>query len=301
MLARAVENGFPVDKLETLRTIVHAYDVWRFELCCDPAAKVPPLEVWLQEGARPAKCKPRKSPPHIRQLYREFNSRLVELGLVCESPNSQWASPVLPVKKSADLMDLRQTTDCRATLNSPDNQATTCLFTDASDPGYAVIITQVQDFDPATSITEQQHRLAHCTIGQKPRQRQTSTLGDEASELPLRDRTCPWPRERVDRYDFSMGRNHIPTVKRLKAFRAAPAVDHQPESALHPLDDEHFEWSTLDELREVQSKYSPPPDTSCNEDGLWVRDDRFWIPTEATKLLQRLCVVARCGTQGYRG
>ncbi|GMF31530.1 unnamed protein product [Phytophthora fragariaefolia] len=114
MPARAVENGFPVGKLETLRTIVHAYDEWRFELRGDPLAKVPPLDVRLQEGARPVKCKPRKYPPHIRQFLREFNSRLVELGLVYESPNSRCASPVLPVKKSADLMDLRQTTDYRA-------------------------------------------------------------------------------------------------------------------------------------------------------------------------------------------
>ncbi|GMF31527.1 unnamed protein product [Phytophthora fragariaefolia] len=95
--------------------------------------------------------------------------------------------------------------------------------------------------------------------------------------------------------------DHTPTVERLKAFRAAQAVECQPVSVLRPLDDEHFEWPTLDELREVHSKYSPPPNASCNEDGLWVRDDRLWIPTEATELLQRLCVVAHCGAQGHRG
>jgi hypothetical protein len=37
----------------------------------------------------------------------------VELGLVYENPMSRWSSPVLPVKKSADVMDWRQTTDYR--------------------------------------------------------------------------------------------------------------------------------------------------------------------------------------------
>uniref|UniRef100_H3H596 Uncharacterized protein n=1 Tax=Phytophthora ramorum TaxID=164328 RepID=H3H596_PHYRM len=55
LIARAVENGFPADKVEQLRTIAHAYDVWRLELRADPPAKVPPLEVRLQDGARPTK------------------------------------------------------------------------------------------------------------------------------------------------------------------------------------------------------------------------------------------------------
>ncbi|OWZ11617.1 hypothetical protein PHMEG_00015336 [Phytophthora megakarya] len=123
LLDRAVENGFPLDKLETLRIIVHAYDVWRIELRDDPPARVPPLEVRLQDGARPVKCKPRKYPPHICQFLREFNARLVELGLIYENPDSRWASPVLPLKKSADLMELRQTTDYRAVNELTDVRA----------------------------------------------------------------------------------------------------------------------------------------------------------------------------------
>ncbi|POM69138.1 Hypothetical protein PHPALM_14609 [Phytophthora palmivora] len=98
---------------EQLRTIVHAYDVWRLELRADPPANVPPLEVRLRDGARPTKCKPRKYPPHIRKFLHEFNARLVELGLVYENPQSRWSSRVLPVKKSADLLALRQTVDYR--------------------------------------------------------------------------------------------------------------------------------------------------------------------------------------------
>ncbi|KAE9150230.1 hypothetical protein PF005_g33521, partial [Phytophthora fragariae] len=40
LISRAVEKGFPVDRVEQLRTIVHAYDVWRLELRADPSANV---------------------------------------------------------------------------------------------------------------------------------------------------------------------------------------------------------------------------------------------------------------------
>eukprot|EP00644_Phytophthora_capsici_P007385 jgi/Phyca11/62543/gw1.21.359.1 len=45
LIDRAVENGFPLDRVEQLRTIAHAYDVWRLELRGDPPANVPPMEI----------------------------------------------------------------------------------------------------------------------------------------------------------------------------------------------------------------------------------------------------------------
>lgn len=126
LIDRAISNGFPLEYVEKLRTIVHAYDVWRLELRGDPPANVPPLEVRLRNGARPTKCKPRKYPPHIRKFLHEFNTRLVELGLVYENPHSRWSSPVLPVKKSADLTDLRQTTDYRA-VNAQTEVMAACM------------------------------------------------------------------------------------------------------------------------------------------------------------------------------
>ncbi|KAE8981003.1 hypothetical protein PR001_g24129 [Phytophthora rubi] len=123
LIDRAVENGFPLEHVVILRTISHAYDVWRLELRDDPPANVPPLEVRLKDGARPTKCKPRKYPPHIRQFLRDFNERLVELGLVYENPKRRWSSPVLPVKKSADPMDPLQTTDYRARNEQTDVMA----------------------------------------------------------------------------------------------------------------------------------------------------------------------------------
>ncbi|KAG3118055.1 hypothetical protein PI125_g3188 [Phytophthora idaei] len=51
------------------------------------------------------------------------------------------------------------------TLDFPDDQATTCLLTDASDVGYAIIVTQVADFDSKKPATEQRHRLIRCISG----------------------------------------------------------------------------------------------------------------------------------------
>lgn len=42
--------------------------------------------------------------------------------------------------------------DTAATLAFPENKATICLFTDASDTGWTVIETQVDHFDSTASI-----------------------------------------------------------------------------------------------------------------------------------------------------
>ncbi|GMF57946.1 unnamed protein product [Phytophthora fragariaefolia] len=438
MIERAVAHGFPTYKVELLRTIVHAYDVWRLEFRGDPAARVPPLEVRLRNGALPAKCKPRKYPPHIRQFLHEFNARLVELGLVYENPNSRWSSPVLPVKKSNDLMDLRQTTDYRAvngkteamaavmpilslvmehargmkhfglfdfikgfcscrllksvrssylclrhkldagkcrglrstrssptekaryrfgqhqahptsssrnrislneeeraafdqvkellatsaTLDFPDATATTCLFTDASDVGWAAIVTQVDNFDPKLPATQQQHILLQCMSGTfTGSQLNWTVIEKEAFPIKhVRGKLLRWAiklmnflyivqhvpgSENVwaDMISRWAG-NHVSTARPavLKVFRnRETSFNHPPVSALRPLDDDNFIWPTLTELMDIQSKYSIPADAVRKEDGLIVVDDRIWIPPEADDLILRLCIVAHCGARGHRG
>lgn len=123
LVGRTVENGFPQERVEQLRNIAHAYDVWRLGLPADLPAHVPPPERRLCAGARHTKCKPQKFPPHIRKFLHDFNARLVSLGMVYENSKSRWASPDLPVKKSADIMDLRQTTDYRALNEKTDVMA----------------------------------------------------------------------------------------------------------------------------------------------------------------------------------
>ncbi|POM60306.1 hypothetical protein PHPALM_30853 [Phytophthora palmivora] len=607
LIDRAVANGFPLDCIDQLRTIVHAYDVWRLELRADPPADVPPLEIRLQDGARPTKCKPRKYPPHIRKFLHEFNSRLVALGLVYENPDSRWASPVLPVKKSADLMDLRQTTDYRvvndqtevmaavmpilavvmenargmeyfglfdflkgfwqlplaelcqeflsymtdekiftprrvpqgssdaaiffqktmemcfasllyehlliwiddlllyaadldtymaklaeffellnqfglklnakkcslyqrqvkwcgrildhqgvrhdpdristlrqmpypttagelqqfvcainwmresivdyarqvaplqkrldaslattkrtrraaagielhltveertafdnvkemlatsATLDFPDDSATTCLFSDASDTGWALIVTQVANFEPKKPATEQQHRLLHCMSGSFTGSQLHWTV-TEKEALPiviacekldyllLRPKAfrmyCDHrnlihmfaPHQSIKKHvkgkllrwsmklmNFRYVVEHVPgpenvwadmisrwaghitpptVVKRLKVARTRQPIAHSsPADApispvrlpLRPLDDEHFEWPSLEEISALQSNFTPPIRSERTSDGIFTVDGRIWVPSEATELIQRLCIVVHCGAQGHRG
>ncbi|OWY99175.1 hypothetical protein PHMEG_00029874 [Phytophthora megakarya] len=52
-----------------------------------------------------------------------------------------------------------------AALNFPDDAATTCLFTDASDVGWALIVTQVKDFNIKVPVQDQQHQLIECMSG----------------------------------------------------------------------------------------------------------------------------------------
>ena len=52
-----------------------------------------------------------------------------------------------------------------ATLSHPDDQATLCLFTDASDTGWGVIVTQVANFNPGVPVHEQTHELLVCMGG----------------------------------------------------------------------------------------------------------------------------------------
>ncbi|KAE9038096.1 hypothetical protein PR002_g6194 [Phytophthora rubi] len=52
-----------------------------------------------------------------------------------------------------------------ATLVTPDDSDELILMTDASEAGWSIIVTAVEDWDPATSITKQQDQLVHCMSG----------------------------------------------------------------------------------------------------------------------------------------
>ncbi|OWZ15898.1 hypothetical protein PHMEG_00010382 [Phytophthora megakarya] len=55
LIGRPVDCGFPSEHVEKPPTIAHAYDVGSLELEAEPPANVPPLDVQLRDGARPAK------------------------------------------------------------------------------------------------------------------------------------------------------------------------------------------------------------------------------------------------------
>ncbi|GMG18098.1 unnamed protein product [Phytophthora fragariaefolia] len=52
-----------------------------------------------------------------------------------------------------------------ATLALPDDTATTCVFSDASDVGFAIVVTQMHGFDAKTDVTAQQHKVLTCVSG----------------------------------------------------------------------------------------------------------------------------------------
>ena len=112
MIERAVDQGFPVDQVDRLKTIVSQYDIWRLTLGPDPPARVPPMEIRLKPDAVPYKCKARRYPPHLSEFLREFNGQLAALGWVYENPKSRWACPVVPVRKPGGK-EYRQTNDYR--------------------------------------------------------------------------------------------------------------------------------------------------------------------------------------------
>ncbi|POM59360.1 hypothetical protein PHPALM_31917 [Phytophthora palmivora] len=72
---------------------------------------------------------------------------------------------------------------------------------------------------------------------------------------------------------------------------------------LRPLDDTEFEWPTFTTIREIQQQHvheRPNSVTGYAEKGLWIMD-KLWIPSNAHALVQRLLVVAHCGSQAHRG
>lgn len=93
MIRKAVDEGFPKEKVDRIRTVVCRYDIWRINLGDDPPAKVPPLVLRLKPNAKPCKCDSRKYPPELQRFLDEFNATLVELGWVYDNPNSRWACP----------------------------------------------------------------------------------------------------------------------------------------------------------------------------------------------------------------
>ncbi|KAJ8571900.1 hypothetical protein ON010_g4930 [Phytophthora cinnamomi] len=111
MVARALDEGFPSDRVERLRIVIYMYGIWRVKLGDDPPAKVLPLKIRLKPGAKPYKAEARKYPPELQRFLEDFNDTLVSLGWVYENPEARWACPSLPVKKAGSTNEYRQTTD----------------------------------------------------------------------------------------------------------------------------------------------------------------------------------------------
>jgi len=122
MIQRAVQNGLPQKWIVPLTKLTRKYlNVWRRQMGSDPAAGVTPFETKLKPDATPYRCKARKYSAEQSEFMEQFTSSLMKYGLVYENFNSQWASPVVVVRKPGNkgfrmCVDLRAVNDrCEAT------------------------------------------------------------------------------------------------------------------------------------------------------------------------------------------
>lgn len=75
----AMENGFPSDKSDELRQVMHKYDGWRLDISADPPARVELLLIRLKQNGKPRHWKPRMYPDQIRKFIADFYEKLEHL------------------------------------------------------------------------------------------------------------------------------------------------------------------------------------------------------------------------------
>ena len=113
--------------------------------------------------------------------------------------------------------------------------------------------------------------------------------------------------------------NHVPVVaiKRVTTRRGKkrprPTKDSDAkngsqvpipaENRIRPFLDGDLVWPTVAEIRAAQEEHVVARPRHLRQDmyGVWLTDDLIWIPAEAKTLVQRLLVIAHCGSQGHRG
>ncbi|KAF0705642.1 hypothetical protein AaE_014425 [Aphanomyces astaci] len=73
------------------------------------------------------------------------------------------------------------------------------------------------------------------------------------------------------------------------------------QQKLRLLDDD-FVWPGVDDIHQAQEQHASERTPRTTNDGeLWNVDGRLWIPSAADDLIQRIMVVAHCGSIGHRG
>ncbi|GMG17363.1 unnamed protein product [Phytophthora fragariaefolia] len=82
-----------------------------------------------------------------------------------------------------------------------------------------------------------------------------------------------------------------------------PVVPTFQQHILRPLDDPGFEWPSWVAIRAEQVRYATnrPKNASGDDQTGWYIEKKVWIPAKATEQIQRMLVVAHCGSQGHRG
>ncbi|KAH9117225.1 hypothetical protein LEN26_012755 [Aphanomyces euteiches] len=116
----AEASGISKSGAKYLRNLLFEFiDVLRIEFANDPPLRIEQLQVRLEDGARPTKCKARRYSPLRMEYLRKHLRDLESHELIYKNNRPRWASPprVVPKKNG----DLRRIVDMRAvnTLTEP--------------------------------------------------------------------------------------------------------------------------------------------------------------------------------------
>ncbi|GMF20134.1 unnamed protein product [Phytophthora fragariaefolia] len=212
-----------------------------------------------------------------------------------------------------------------ATLSFPDDDATVCLSTDASDRGWAVIVTQVHDWNSEVPMHEQYHELLICKGGSfKGPQLNWSVIEKESYPIVLACTELEYLLQRAQGFRIFCDHSNLiqvfcPEVKqhvRGKLQRWTMKLtgynyhiehingteNHWMDISLRPLQDEGFAWLSVGEVLRVQQRHvSKLTATHEQIDGMIYVEGKLWIPKQERDLLARIPVVAHCGIQAHRG
>ena len=107
----------------------------------------------------------------------------------------------------------------------------------------------------------------------------------------------------ISRWGGKGAGNTSHAVKRLtnrKHPRSDPQEQQQQPMPPRPLDVQDFVWPTLADIQTAQKQHSAPTEAIDNGDGILRIQDKLWIPDDKD-LVQRLMIVAHCGSNGHRG
>ena len=99
-----VDHGLPPECAKMLRDIVFRthLDVFRQVLLGDPPARVDPMTVRLQPGARAVQAKPRASPPAKAAWLHEQMTNLETTGMALRNPQAIYASVAMAIPKGSN-------------------------------------------------------------------------------------------------------------------------------------------------------------------------------------------------------
>ncbi|GMF16577.1 unnamed protein product [Phytophthora fragariaefolia] len=209
------------------------------------------------------------------------------------------------------------------TLHFPTQSTVLCVFSDASERGWGLVGTQVAHWNDGRPAPDQQHELLVCKSGLfDPTAQRRSII--EKKAFPI-----IWAALHLEYLLVRPGGFHLYCDHKnlIYVFSPVHEVKRHVRGKLQrwalsltglTYQIEHIDgtanvWADLlsrwrapsEEVvgEEHQAKYrnAAPPAANRGKNGNIVVEDRIWIPSAATELLQRIMVVAHCGSQGHRG